>query len=633
MKKTCHVCGFRNPAAAQNCVTCNAPLPQGAGLPADARCCPTPGCVEFAVQPPAIYCPLCGTGLKSVSYDLWEQKFVKPALAKDFVAALQGSSELLRSAVEMGLSPAEAEEHLDRAFTRSAGVTHGVLQKWLREHVMPLSESRGNTVAARSEARARAQELNIARLHAELILRTIASEPNAAPDAPAAETPTQHLAESTPPADPQQNRSAPTHTPDTEISGPAESVAETTIVPRRPRRVALANDQKTTASEPSGDGLRLPPVFLTRAETEANPPTPAGPTRSLTFRAALVCGVVVLCLGLALFVWLASKRAKTDVVHDRSEGNVVSNVSSAEANTEAGGQPVTDTTPAPDVVASPEGTPDADLTNSNTALPAEQTAVLILLTNADGVTVSINGRPQGTISSGRPVSLRLAPGAQSISATTQGYEQYQQRLTLEAGEKRTLFVTMRGLESPTPSAHELARQHLQLAQALVQRRNYQTAIEQINEGLRLDPSNQELLRLKQKTEAAIAVLSTPSSTPMPLQQPARRPEYQEPSVVPPPPTQRQQPVVPDQYEASRMTRKYEPVYPQMARTMRASGVVLVEVSLDERGRVVEARAVSGPKLLQHAAVDAAMRSGYSPARRNGQSVSSSLRVNFVFTLN
>lgn len=89
---------------------------------------------------------------------------------------------------------------------------------------------------------------------------------------------------------------------------------------------------------------------------------------------------------------------------------------------------------------------------------------------------------------------------------------------------------------------------------------------------------------------------------------------------------------PETYEGARMTRKVQPVYPIVARNARVGGTVLVEVTVDEWGHATQARAVSGHMLLQRAAVEAAMRSSYSPARRNGRPTNSTLSVNFVFKL-
>ena len=52
-----------------------------------------------------------------------------------------------------------------------------------------------------------------------------------------------------------------------------------------------------------------------------------------------------------------------------------------------------------------------------------------------------------------------------------------------------------------------------------------------------------------------------------------------------------------------------PPYPAIARAARASGTVVVQVTIDENGQVISARAVSGHPLLQAVAVAAARRAG------------------------
>src|SRR6185369_11543304 len=52
-------------------------------------------------------------------------------------------------------------------------------------------------------------------------------------------------------------------------------------------------------------------------------------------------------------------------------------------------------------------------------------------------------------------------------------------------------------------------------------------------------------------------------------------------------------------------RRVQPDYPTSARAARQSGMVAVEVSINERGEVAAAQALSGPVLLRDAAVAAA----------------------------
>lgn len=75
-----------------------------------------------------------------------------------------------------------------------------------------------------------------------------------------------------------------------------------------------------------------------------------------------------------------------------------------------------------------------------------------------------------------------------------------------------------------------------------------------------------------------------------------------------------------------------PLYPDIARRSRTSGVVGVEVTVDENGKVISARAVSGPPVLREVAVQAAQRARFSPTKLSGQPVKIVGRIDYNFTL-
>ena len=75
-----------------------------------------------------------------------------------------------------------------------------------------------------------------------------------------------------------------------------------------------------------------------------------------------------------------------------------------------------------------------------------------------------------------------------------------------------------------------------------------------------------------------------------------------------------------------------PAYPEAAKRMRAAGTVVVEVVLDESGKVVSANATSGPAILREAAVQAAMKARFSPTKLSGQPVKVSGVINYKFAL-
>lgn len=73
----------------------------------------------------------------------------------------------------------------------------------------------------------------------------------------------------------------------------------------------------------------------------------------------------------------------------------------------------------------------------------------------------------------------------------------------------------------------------------------------------------------------------------------------------------------------------QPAYPPIARQAHASGVVTVQVTIDENGNVISAHAISGHPLLQAVSVKAARNAKFSPTRLMWQPV----KVTGVITYN
>jgi TonB-like protein len=75
----------------------------------------------------------------------------------------------------------------------------------------------------------------------------------------------------------------------------------------------------------------------------------------------------------------------------------------------------------------------------------------------------------------------------------------------------------------------------------------------------------------------------------------------------------------------------KPDYPIDARTAGAAGAVAVQVTVDETGMVIEAKAISGHPLLQQPSVNAALQARFSPTSLMGEpvKVSGVLVFNFV----
>jgi TonB family protein len=74
-----------------------------------------------------------------------------------------------------------------------------------------------------------------------------------------------------------------------------------------------------------------------------------------------------------------------------------------------------------------------------------------------------------------------------------------------------------------------------------------------------------------------------------------------------------------------------PVYPESAKRLRLSGVVSIEVVIDETGKVISAKAVDGPSPLREVAVQAALRARFSPTKLSGQPVKVTGSINYRFT--
>jgi protein TonB len=79
--------------------------------------------------------------------------------------------------------------------------------------------------------------------------------------------------------------------------------------------------------------------------------------------------------------------------------------------------------------------------------------------------------------------------------------------------------------------------------------------------------------------------------------------------------------------------KPQPAYPAIAKAARASGTVTVQVTVDEQGNVISARAAGGHPLLQQAAVNAARQARFSPTLLSGQPVKVSGVITYNFVLN
>ncbi|HYL99968.1 MAG TPA: TonB family protein, partial [Blastocatellia bacterium] len=79
-------------------------------------------------------------------------------------------------------------------------------------------------------------------------------------------------------------------------------------------------------------------------------------------------------------------------------------------------------------------------------------------------------------------------------------------------------------------------------------------------------------------------------------------------------------------------RKVEPAYPPLAKAAKVSGTVVVEITIDEEGKVIAAHPLSGHPLLKDAAVAAAQGWVFKPTLLQGTPVKVIGTITFNFTM-
>lgn len=81
-----------------------------------------------------------------------------------------------------------------------------------------------------------------------------------------------------------------------------------------------------------------------------------------------------------------------------------------------------------------------------------------------------------------------------------------------------------------------------------------------------------------------------------------------------------------------LIHKTIPVYPPIARAVGAHGTVVLAATISKSGEIENLRVVSGPPLLQQAALDAVRTWRYRPYLLDGQPVEVETTVDVIFTL-
>jgi TonB family protein len=81
-----------------------------------------------------------------------------------------------------------------------------------------------------------------------------------------------------------------------------------------------------------------------------------------------------------------------------------------------------------------------------------------------------------------------------------------------------------------------------------------------------------------------------------------------------------------------LLQKTPPVHPSVAKAARVSGTVVLQAVISTSGEITDLQVVSGPTLLQGAAVDAVKTWRYRPFLLNGTPTTVQTTINVVFTL-
>ncbi len=114
----------------------------------------------------------------------------------------------------------------------------------------------------------------------------------------------------------------------------------------------------------------------------------------------------------------------------------------------------------------------------------------------------------------------------------------------------------------------------------------------------------------------IGNITSPTPIKTPTLPPVKTPKPTPAKTPKPPPTNTNRPVNVGTING-RAIRLPTPAYPAAARQVKAAGRVSVSVTVDERGNVVSAKAISGHPLLRRSAETAARRSKFRPVSING----------------
>src|SRR6266704_3213907 len=93
------------------------------------------------------------------------------------------------------------------------------------------------------------------------------------------------------------------------------------------------------------------------------------------------------------------------------------------------------------------------------------------------------------------------------------------------------------------------------------------------------------------------------------------------------------PVVGGEVQVARLIKSVPPTYPALAKSNHVAGDVTMDALVDPAGNVTDVKVISGPTLLQEAAMAALRQGKYEPDRLDGPPVSFRLNVTVKFRIN
>jgi TonB family protein len=176
-------------------------------------------------------------------------------------------------------------------------------------------------------------------------------------------------------------------------------------------------------------------------------------------------------------------------------------------------------------------------------------------------------------------------------------------------------------------APDFAYHHGNRGEIYLEKQQYEKAITDYSEAIRLDAKNPYFHRDRARAYRALG-----RNDPAALDETIA--ETLSSSTTPPPEAPPSDTNVTKTVSAGDLTDKAislpQPPYPPIARATHASGTVIVQVEVDEKGRVVSAHAVSGHPLLQAPCIQAARQARFEPKKLSGQAVKMTGTIRYSF---